>query len=50
MLIPRMAPVLLPLLSMPPFILRSDGEWSEPYDGIWKMEVETGRSFEGGIM
>lgn len=43
-LIPRIAPVLLPLLSIPPVILRSDGEWSDPYDGIWKIEVETGRS------
>lgn len=38
-LIPLLAPVLLPLLSIPPFILRSDGECSDPYDGI---EMETG--------
>lgn len=41
MLIDRIPPALLPLPSMPPFILRRDGECSDPYDGIGT----TGRSF-----
>jgi len=38
-LMPRMLAALRPLLSIPPFILRSDGECSDPYDGIGKMFV-----------
>lgn len=34
-----MPPARRPLLSIPPFILRSDGEWSDPYDGIGGEEV-----------
>jgi hypothetical protein len=38
--------VLLPLLSIPPFILRRDGEWSDPYDGMGKIGRGTARSSE----
>jgi hypothetical protein len=40
-LIVRIPPVLRPFISIPPFILRSDGECSDPYDGIENSGVET---------
>lgn len=40
-LIVLIPPVLLPFISIPPFILRSDGECSDPYDGIGNNGVET---------
>lgn len=43
MLIVRIPFVLRPL-SIPPFILRRDGEWSDPYDGIGKIGRATARS------
>lgn len=43
-LIVRIPPVLRPFISIPPFILRSDGECSDPYDGIGNNGVGTGGS------
>ena len=44
-LIVLIPPVLRPFMSIPPFILRRDGECSDPYDGIGNIGVETGGSW-----